>query len=864
MRITHALKIFFASALVFSFYLGYVTIVNNSLNGKTISEVRKQGGYQAVDNNGHVQENSNDADFVDLPLESNDETFVGKPNIEEEEANKMKEITVKPLLVNSTSAKKNDVQIGTKKVVVTTDPNVKKIVNEQDHTNAPIHIFYYTFMKSTSQINYGHFNQIWSCDHSEYKADMTCINSSFYPKLGPYASDNVTIIEAHMKMISSAGIDVVVVSWLPPPVLLGTNANLVNITTMILDKAKQFKIKVAFQLEDYIGRSAITIGDDIKFIQNTFKNHDAFYTMKSKKIEVNKDKKVNDDIAGIEKPIFYIFNSSNVGSKDWKELTSLNGSVSIRHTKYDSILIGLLADDKDRQMIVDGGLDGFYTYYGGDEFTFGSTVSMWPILSKFADENNLLFIPSVAPGFDNSKSFKSDKPLIKERASGEYYKKMWSMAHTSRADIVSITSFNHWSEGTQIEPAIKFTDTQSHPKVPYVYKSYDKEPDQYLHITLEMVKQFFTPHSQDIEAKISNIIQAFYYPWYGSPKFDHGFYLHWNHTEIEDWHQHVKKPLKTHNPPDDIASVYYPKLGPYSSRDTKVIDQHFEQMAYAKIGVAAISWYPKKLADDEGVSWDDLMPVLLNAAHKKNIKVTFHMEPYKDRSAESLSRDIKYVIETYGSHPALLKMKNEMTNNFNELPLFYIYDSYRIRPSEWTELTTKNGRFSIRDLKYDSILIGLLVENGHKDEIVRSGFDGFYTYFAADKFSYGSTISNWGDLSSFAKANKLMFIPSVGPGYDDTRVRKWNSENTKARNNGEYYRRYLEAAYKNDCSIVSITSFNEWHEGTQIEAAIPFLDSKTNPSKPFHYEKYTYPNQYLDITREMVENFFEVRDVSKI
>lgn len=48
--------------------------------------------------------------------------------------------------------------------------------------------------------------------------------------------------------------------------------------------------------------------------------------------------------------------------------------------------------------------------------------------------------------------------------------------------------------------------------------------------------------------------------------------------------------------------------------------------------------------------------------------------------------------------------------------------------------------------------------------MVQGGFDGFYTYFAANDFSYGSSWKNWKSLSSFAKKNRLLFVPSVGPG----------------------------------------------------------------------------------------------------
>ena len=42
--------------------------------------------------------------------------------------------------------------------------------------------------------------------------------------------------------------------------------------------------------------------------------------------------------------------------------------------------------------------------------------------------------------------------------------------------------------------------------------------------------------------------------------------------------------------------------------------------------------------------------------------------------------------------------------------------------------------------------------------------------------------------------------------------------------------------------LVSITSFNEWHEGTQIETAVERKG----------YEDYGDPNLYLDITKEVI------------
>jgi glycoprotein endo-alpha-1,2-mannosidase len=56
-------------------------------------------------------------------------------------------------------------------------------------------------------------------------------------------------------------------------------------------------------------------------------------------------------------------------------------------------------------------------------------------------------------------------------------------------------------------------------------------------------------------------------------------------------------------------------------------------------------------------------------------------------------------------------------------------------------------------------------------------------------------MSNWPALSTFCAKNAMLFIPSVGPGYIDTRVRAWNSKNTKERDNGNYYREHFKMAH---------------------------------------------------------------------
>ncbi|XP_068607977.1 glycoprotein endo-alpha-1,2-mannosidase isoform X2 [Brachionichthys hirsutus] len=140
-------------------------------------------------------------------------------------------------------------------------------------------------------------------------------------------------------------------------------------------------------------------------------------------------------------------------------------------------------------------------------------------------------------------------------------------------------------------------------------------------------------------------LHAFYYSWYGNPKFD-GEYIHWSHPQLPHWDIKVAQgyPQGKHSPPEDIGSNFYPFLGTYSSRDPVVIAGHMQQLRAAAIGVIAVSWYPPHMSDDNGEPQEDLVHLLLEMAHKYNIKVAFHIEPFKGRDVNMYS-NVKYIID---------------------------------------------------------------------------------------------------------------------------------------------------------------------------------------------------------------------------
>jgi hypothetical protein len=63
----------------------------------------------------------------------------------------------------------------------------------------------------------------------------------------------------------------------------------------------------------------------------------------------------------------------------------------------------------------------------------------------------LLCAPSVGPGYDARHA--TTDARVQPRHDGRRYDAMWSAAVRGNADVVTITSYNEWHEGTQIEPA---------------------------------------------------------------------------------------------------------------------------------------------------------------------------------------------------------------------------------------------------------------------------------------------------------------------------------------------------------------------------------------------------------------------------
>jgi len=251
----------------------------------------------------------------------------------------------------------------------------------------------------------------------------------------------------------------------------------------------------------------------------------------------------------------------------------------------------------------------------------------------------------------------------------------------------------------------------------------------------------------------------FYYPWYSTPVRD-GRWAHW-YVEREG--------------ASVLSTPYFPSRGLYSSSNAKIVAGHMREIAAAGITTVVVSWW------GAGSPEDDRLSLVTHAAQLHGLELAIHLEPYHARTPARAAADIARLSLTGVSD-------------------FYVYDADRAPAAEWAEALSE--------------LEGVRIF-GHTTLVGRakaSGFDGLYTY---DVVTWtGSTFRR---ICTQAHLAGLLCAPSVGPGYD---ARFATSDRVvRPRLHGEQYDRMWRTALRANADLVTITSYNEWQEGTQIEPA---------------------------------------------
>ena len=250
---------------------------------------------------------------------------------------------------------------------------------------------------------------------------------------------------------------------------------------------------------------------------------------------------------------------------------------------------------------------------------------------------------------------------------------------------------------------------------------------------------------------------------------------------------------------------------PYNSDDPAVIQRQVSQAQSAGIDGFELDWWGPNNRTDANLQ------TLLKVARGANFKVTAYVDLNGPgfNSAADVTSALAY-LEHYFSDPAWFRYQGK--------PFVAFYNVAKLPVSSWASILNQV------DPNHGVFWMGEGVDTSYLD--VFDGLHGFSFAWASDPSSA---------LASYAAKVRQhpgkTFMATVMPGYDDTRLGRGAAGFAVDRQNGGYYASFWQGAIALQPAIVSITSWNEWLEGSQIE-----------PSR-------SYGDAYLKLTKQWTETY---------
>lgn len=340
------------------------------------------------------------------------------------------------------------------------------------------------------------------------------------------------------------------------------------------------------------------------------------------------------------------------------------------------------------------------------------------------------------------------------------------------------------------------------------------------------------------------LVGAYYYPWYGTFPGGHS----WNDT--------LRAKLIPQQPP---------ALGYYSSRSSTTIQGQFDQSHRGNINFWATSWWGPGSAEDStirnNILTDPRAGELQYAIHYES---TGRLGSFDNPTFSNLVPDFQYLAQNYFSNPNYLRI--------NGRPVVFLYLTRAY-------FNTQSGRDTVANLRQtmtsqfgvNPYLIGDDVFPGQTNVTRASLWDSItdFDVYGSALQANGSTMAAVNSLASqfqsarqVAQSAHVGFIPSVSPGFNDLAVRSGHPAapryltDVPGATEGSLFSAELTQAVLPNLdptanNILMVSTFNEWHEDTQIEPTIVANPTTADSSgvgtyaQGYYYSGYS--NLYLDL-----------------
>lgn len=301
-------------------------------------------------------------------------------------------------------------------------------------------------------------------------------------------------------------------------------------------------------------------------------------------------------------------------------------------------------------------------------------------------------------------------------------------------------------------------------------------------------------------------VLAFYYAWYRTPEVS-GHWLHWEGVQAD------RKSI--------ASTTDYPAAGPYDSVDTKALDRQMRQMAEAGIDGPIVSWWGRDREDG-----DRAMARILDAAARHGRVVSAYYErieaPRPEDRERKVADDLAYLIRRYTDSKTWLKV--------GDRPVIFVYSRALAElgaPQSWrTVRALVRGQTGVEPF--------LIADEGTPEYAAQ--FDGIHHYSLADRLA-GQPLDRIERLTRAASLEILATAREAGklacgtvvPGYDDTKIRRPGF--VVSRHGGRTYRAGWEGVIGTGLDWALISTWNEWHEGSEIEPSVEDADRELEATR---------------------------------
>ena len=332
----------------------------------------------------------------------------------------------------------------------------------------------------------------------------------------------------------------------------------------------------------------------------------------------------------------------------------------------------------------------------------------------------------------------------------------------------------------------------------------DSIPEDYLTEVLRKRRREQTPTAVALEKDNPKPILVHYMAWFQSLEYDGYWGQHWTMTNHDP-------NILDQDGKSQIASNYYPKIGPYSSKDPDLQEYHLLLMKLSGVDGVVFDWYGSRNINDYHYILS-ATESFIEQIEKTGLKFSIM---YEDRVAEQTMEvratqstleaamlDMTYIDQTYFTSPNYLRL------NSKEL-LFFFGPNHIIDSEDWQHILARiNCSPEIFTLWGASDRVGNCTV-GEFSWIDPLHLDNLLYYY------------------NYTLTSSIRLVGGVYPGFDDyyyeggwkqTDQYDWEIDHLGT----ETFNQTLELSDLYPADFLQIITWNDFGEGTMIEPTDEF------------------------------------------